>query len=139
RSSFRIPFIVTAAMALLAAIILTAGGPLPRPGASPIVAAAIAAMVAIGVYAFAYDREGQTKVAIKDPCQSRQIPDTGGIGGALQGLSLEALDRAACDIGSSREELLLAIFDDKLRTQFEAKYGKDPRNPLDVGAALLGL
>jgi hypothetical protein len=139
RSSFRIPFIVTAAMALLAAIILTAGGPVPRPNASPIVAAAIAALLAIGVYGFAYDREGQTKVAIKDPCQDRNIPDTGGIGGLVQGLSLEALDRAACDIGSSREELLLAIFDDKLRKQFEDKYGKDPRSPVDVGAAILGL
>jgi predicted MFS family arabinose efflux permease len=139
RSSFRIPFIVTAAMALLAAIILVSGGPVPRPSTSPIVAAAIAALLAIGAYALAYDREGQTKVAIKDPCQDRQLPDTGGIGGALQGLSLEALDRVACDIGSSREELLLAIFDDKLRREFEAKYGKDPRNPLDVGAALLGL
>ena len=81
----------------------------------------------------------QTTVAIKDPCQDRDIPDSGGLGGFVQGLSLEALDRAACDIGSSREELLLAIFDDKLHDEFDDKYGKDPRNPLDVGAALLGL
>ena len=53
---------------------------------------------------------------IEDPCQDRDLPDTGGIGGFFQDLSLEALDRAACEFGSSREELLLALFDDELRT-----------------------
>jgi hypothetical protein len=139
RSSFRVPFIVTAAMALLAALILLSGPASPRFAAPAVAAAVIAAAIAAGAYGVAYAREGREQVAIKDPCQDRRLPDTGGLGGVVQDVSLQALDRAACDFGSSREELLLALFDDKLREEFKQKYGKDPRNPLDVGGALLGL
>ncbi len=139
RSSFRIPFIVTAAMALLAAIVLASGGGGALVAMRWVGAASVAAVLAIGVYAVAYDRDKQTNIAIQDPCTDRDLPDSGGIGGALQGLSLGALDRAACDIGSSREELLLAIFDSELADEFESKYGTDPRNPFEIGGALLGL
>lgn len=139
RSSFRIPFIVTAALALLATIVLVGGRAAVLANNRPIVAVSIAALIAIGGYAVAYHRDRRPEVATKDPCQDRRLPDSGGIGGSFQDVSLQALDRAACDFGSSREELLLALFDDKLRDEFEQKYGKNPRNPLDVGAALLGL
>ena len=76
---------------------------------------------------------------IADPCQDRNLPDTGGIGGLFQDISLAALDRAACDFGSSREELLLALFDDKLAKEFEREHGEDPRSLTDLGGALLGL
>jgi hypothetical protein len=78
-------------------------------------------------------------VKIGDPCQERELPGTGGISGTLQDLSLAALDRAACDFGSSREELLLALFDDDRRDEFERKYGEDPRDLTTLGPALLGL
>jgi hypothetical protein len=78
-------------------------------------------------------------VQIGDPCVERELPGTGGIGGALQDLSLAALDRAACDFGSSREELLLALFDDARRDDFEEEHGEDPRDLTTLGPALLGL
>jgi hypothetical protein len=56
----------------------------------------------------------------------------------LQDLSLSALDRAACEFGSSREELLLALFDDRLQREFEEEHGVDPRSVFSLGPALLG-
>ena len=72
------------------------------------------------------------------PCEERQLPDVGGISGALQDISLEALDRAACKFGSSREELLLALFDDRLQHKFEEEHGVNPRDLLSLGPAILG-
>lgn len=138
RSAFRVAFIVTGALALIAAVILLTGFP-GRIGGALLVGGAIAAIACAGVYAVAYQRSDRERVKIGDPCKDRDLPDPGGLGGLLQGVSLTALDRTACDFGSSREELLLAIFDDKLRKDYEDKYGKDPRSPLDVGGALLGL
>lgn len=138
RSAFRLAFIVTGALALIASVILLSGFP-ARIGGALLVGGAIAAFACAGVYAVAYQRSDRERVKIADPCKDRDLPDPGGLGGLLQGVSLEALDRTACDFGSSREELLLAIFDDKLRKEYEDKYGEDPRSPLDVGGALLGL
>jgi hypothetical protein len=101
--------------------------------------AAVAGVIAAGGYGIAYASSSRETVKIGDPCQDRELPGVGGIGGALQDLSLEALDRAACNIGSSREQLLLALVDDRLREKFEQKYGVDPRSPLGLGGALLGL
>src|SRR5262245_4666242 len=140
RSAFRPTFIVTSALALLAALILLTGG--TRAGAAltrPAVAtAAVVALLAAGGYGIAYAGSTRETVQIGDPCQDRQLPDVGGISGALQDISLAALDRAACEFGSSREELLLALFDDHLQHKFEEEHGVDPRNLLSLGPALLG-
>ena len=48
-----------------------------------------------------------------------------------------ALDRAACDAGSTREELVLALVDDDEAERYEERYDVDPRSVLDLlGAAL---
>lgn len=138
RAAFRPAFVVTGALALIAAVILLTGFP-ARIGGALLVGGAVAAIACAGVYAVAYQRSDRERVKVADPCKDRDLPDPGGLGGLLQGVSLAALDRTACDFGSSREELLLAIFDDKLRKEYEDKYGEDPRSPLDVGGALLGL
>jgi MFS family permease len=140
RSAFRTTFIVTSALALLAALILLTGAPraaaaLSRPA---VAAAAIAALVAAGGYGIAYASTTRETVQIGDPCQDRDLPDVGGISGQLQDISLAALDRAACEFGSSREELLLALFDDRLQREFEEEHGVDPRSLLSLGPALLG-
>ncbi|MFN2612281.1 MAG: hypothetical protein ABR536_02800, partial [Solirubrobacterales bacterium] len=140
RSAFRLAFVITGALALIAAVILLSGfAATGRLGGALLVGGAVAAFACAGVYGVAYQRSDRERVKIGDPCADRSLPEAGGIGGLLQGVSLQALDRTACDFGSSREELLLAIFDQKLRSEFEHKYGKDPRSPLDVGGALLGL
>ena len=73
---------------------------------------------------------------LADPCQDRELPDTGGLEGALQDAALVALDRAACRFGSSREELALALVDPDARAAYEREYGVDPRS---VGGLLSGL
>ncbi|MGZ5337095.1 MAG: hypothetical protein ACXWDT_03530, partial [Solirubrobacterales bacterium] len=139
RSAFRIAFEITAALALAAALALL-GGRVPRRGAlAPAVAACAIAAIALTVgYGIAFARSDRESIELADPCQDRELPDAGGIGGALQGLTLSGLDRAACKFGSGREELLLALFDDELRDRFEAEHGVDPRSPLELGPALLG-
>jgi hypothetical protein len=141
RSAFRTTFIVTAALALAAALILLSGMlggaiAIARPA---IGAAAVVAGVTLAGYGVAFAASPEESVPIRDPCQERQLPDTGGITGQLQQISLAALDRAACNLGVGREELLLAIVDDRLREKFEDDHGVDPRSPLVLGGALLGL
>jgi hypothetical protein len=138
RRAFRPTFIVTSVLALIAALMLLSGAigaALARPA---IATAAVAAAVAAAGYGIAFAATDQTTVTIRDPCQPRPLPDTGGISGSLQDATLSALDRAACRFGSSREELLLALFDDRLRHKFEQEHGVDPRSLLSLGPALLG-
>jgi hypothetical protein len=141
RSAFRPAFIVTSALALIAALILLSGAigaaaVITRRGAAAAGATAIAAAAGYGV---AFAASNQETVPIRDPCQERQLPETGGISGALQDASLAALDRAACSFGASREELLLALFDDRLQHKFEEEHGVNPRSVFSLGPALLGL
>jgi hypothetical protein len=98
----------------------------------------VASIAALAGYGIVFAAKGQETVPIRDPCQDRSLPDTGGITGFLQDQSLAALDRAACQFGSSREELLLALFDDRLQHQFEQEHHVNPRSALSLGPALLG-
>jgi hypothetical protein len=141
RSAFRPAFIVTSILALLAAILLLSeGGAAAAAVARPAMAtAAIVALIAAGGYGIAYAGSTRETVQIGDPCHDRDLPDVGGIGGILQNISLEALDRAACKFGSSREELLLALFDDRLQHKFEEEHGVNPRSAFSLGPAILGL
>jgi hypothetical protein len=108
--------------------------------ARPAVAVAgIAAIAATAGYGVAYANSTRETVQIGDPCHDRDLPDVGGITGALQDISLSALDRAACKFGSSREELLLALFDDRLQHKYEEEHGVNPRSLLSLGPALFGL
>ena len=142
RAGFRVAFIATAALALAAALILLAGALAPARGVAlgPIAAGAACALIAAAVYGVVFSNSERERVAIADPCSvDRNLPDTGGIGGLLQDVSLQALDRAACDFGSSREELLLALFNDDEQDRFEERYGEDPRSIGNLGPAILGL
>jgi hypothetical protein len=51
-------------------------------------------------------------------------------------VALGALDRAACEFGSSREDLVLALADEDLARDYEREHGVDPR---DVGGLLGGI
>jgi MFS family permease len=140
RAAFRVAFIVTAALALAAALVLLWGALAEAVGVrrTAVASAGIAALLVAAGYGVIFGASERESVKIGDPCQDRELPGTGGIGGALQDLSLDALDRAACDFGSSREELLLALFDDERRDEFEDEYGEDPRDLTTLGPALFG-
>ncbi len=77
-------------------------------------------------------------VVIADPCEERDLPQTGGIGGIVQDVALVGLDRAACEFGSSREELAIALVDDDAAARYEEEHGVDPRSIGDLARGALG-
>lgn len=141
RGAFRFAFAASAVMALAAALLLLFGALAPSAGVRRrVVACAAAAAIVLAGYAILFADSERKTIAIQDPCEAeREDPGSGGITGFLQDRSLEALDRAACEYGSSREELLLALVDEDEREDFERKYGEDPSSVESLGGAILGL
>jgi hypothetical protein len=130
--TFRPAFLIAAAFALAAALLLVPAHPGRRLIASAGVALAlplVTAAVALAVR--------PAPVAIADPCESRALPDTGGITGFAQDAALRGLDVAACRFGSSREELVLALANDDEARRYEAEYGVNPRSPSSILSNLL--
>jgi hypothetical protein len=126
------------ALAICGALALAAAAAL-LPWDRRVLAAAAAALVLAGGARLALPRLEPEPVTIADPCKPRDLPGTGGLGGALQDAALVALDRAACRFGSSREELALALVDDDARADYEREYGVDPRSAGGLLGAVLGL
>jgi MFS family permease len=127
-AAFSPAFVVTGALALLAALAL-----LPGAGRRGLGVAAVGTALAVAVavpagYAVAKNELEPEPVEIADPCQERERRSVGGVEGAAEDVALDALDRAACRFGSSREELVLALFDDQSRRAYEEEHGVDPRS-----------
>jgi hypothetical protein len=136
--AFRAAFVLAGALALLAAVALLAGG---RGRGAPTRPAALAAVVVLfaGVpiaYALLHGAREPHAVQLADPCDPRELPGTGGIAGFLQDRALQALDATACRLGSSREELVLALASDEAAERFDERHGVDPRS---AGSLLDGL
>lgn len=137
-AAFSPAFAITGGMALLAAIVLLPGRRRGlRAGA---VAVALALAVALpAAYAVARSELEPEPVEIADPCEDRERDSVGGVEGAAEDVALNALDRAACEFGSSREELVLALFDDESRRAYEREHGVDPRSLDELLRGILGL
>ncbi|MDX6659094.1 MAG: hypothetical protein QOH62_3887 [Solirubrobacteraceae bacterium] len=127
--AFRTAFIVTGALALLAAFLLV----LPPPAVA--LGAAAATLVA---YALLHASLAPAPVRLQDPCKPRDLPGTGGLSGFLQDRGLELLDATACRLHASREELVLALADEADRRRFIERHGVDPRSLGSVLGGLLG-
>jgi hypothetical protein len=127
RDAFRNAFLIAAALAFAAAALLIVEAP----------AAAIAALVAgagvAGAQALVNHLAAPQTYALGAPCESRPLPHSGGLGGLTQDVVLKAVDGAACRLGATREELVLALADKSEAKRFERKHGVDPRT---VGAFL---
>jgi hypothetical protein len=134
--AFAAAFLVTGALGLLGALAVFPwlGGRAAR--ISLAVAGAALALAACQVV-LARNAEPEP-VAILDPCEGRDLPGTGGIGGVVQDVALAGLDRAACEFGSSREELAIALVDEDAATAYEAEHGVDPRSIEDLARGALG-
>ena len=130
--SFFVAFLITGLMALLGAALL--GRPRRPPTWIP-VAAALGVVGLVG-QVIAWHSAAPAKVTIRDPCQDRPLPKSGGITGFLQDRVLEAIDAGACRLHVSREELVLALADKDEAKRFKKKHGVDPRN---VGSLVAGL
>ena len=134
QGAFAPAFLVCGVLALLAALAVF---PPPGRGRLVLAAAGTAAVALAGGAALAHDELAPARVVIADPCHPRELPDTGGIDGALQDVALAGLDRAACDFGSSREQLALALVDEGERRAYEREHGVDPRDAGSLLGALL--
>jgi hypothetical protein len=132
---FATAFLVGAAFALLAAPALTPWTAVRRPALAAGLTAV--ALLAPAGYALAADRERPEPVEIQDPCQDRDLPDSGGLTGAIQDAALVALDKLACEAGSSREELVLAIVDEDAAKKYEQRYGVNPRSIQNLAELVL--
>lgn len=137
--AFKPAFVLAGALALLGAAALVAGGAAAGVGpvrwtAAAVLLPAVLLTAALPIaYAALHAAEEPPPVVIADPCEDRELPDSGGIAGFLQDRALEALDAAACRFGSSREELVLALADEEASRRFYDRHDVDPRS---VGSVL---
>jgi MFS family permease len=139
-SAFSPALAVTGGMALLAALVLLPRvAPRTRASTRALGAAVLLAVAIPAGYAVAGRDLGPEPVELADPCEERERRSVGGLQGAAEELALAALDRAACRFGSSREELVLALFDDESRSAYEREHGVDPRSIDDLLRGIAGL
>ncbi len=117
-----------------------AAGPARAAGSARVlvIAASAAAVLVVGGTALARGRFAPAPVVLRDPCDKRPLPASGGVAGFLQDQALVLLDRGACRFGSTREEYVLALTDPKDAKRFERAHGADPRSDAGVLGALLG-
>ena len=126
--AFRNAFLVASALAFAAALVLRS-----RASRAAALAALVAGLTIVGVQALVHHFEAPRTVAIADPCAARKTPESSGLQGFAQTIALKSLDFGACRLGSSREELLLALTDDAEAHRYERQHGVNPRS---LGALL---
>jgi hypothetical protein len=90
--------------------------------AAPI-AVALAAVAAVVVPYLALGGASFEPTPVADPCRAREWRDPGGLEEVLEQIALSALDGAACDLGVSREDLVLALEDDESLDAFADEHG----------------
>jgi MFS family permease len=127
QDAFRIAYLIAGALALLAVVLFAGAWRRPAVWLATAVAAGC-----VAVYAVQAESEAPPAVALADPCRPRAVPQTGGISGAIQAQALQQLNQAACRLGSTREELALAVFDTERAREFEERYGVDPRSTIGL-------
>jgi hypothetical protein len=130
--AFRSSFVIAGAAGFLAALLLIAAVRL-----APLAAAAALAVGVPVAYVGLHSAIAPEPPAILDPCTAhRTPPSAGGLTGFLQQEALSLLDRTACRLGSSREELVLALADKADAARFKREHGVDPGS---IGGLLKGL
>jgi predicted MFS family arabinose efflux permease len=133
---FRTAFLIAAALALFAAALLALATPVAA-GAPVVGYVAVGAVAGVLVFGLLAESVRPEPVVIADPCEDRQLPSSGGVAGFAQDAVLIAADTVACRVGSSREELVLALADDEASRRYEERYGINPRAAIDVVERLL--
>ena len=84
---------------------------------------AIAAVAAVVVPYLALGGTSYEPAAVADPCVRREWRDPGDLQAVLEQIVLSALDGAACEVGVTREELVLAVRDEASLDAFAAEQG----------------
>jgi hypothetical protein len=89
---------------------------LPLLVAVGLVAAVVLPYLALGGASF-------EPTPVADPCATREWRDPGDLGEALEQIVLSALDGAACELGVSREDLVLAVRNEEALDDFADEHG----------------
>ncbi|MBA2643078.1 MAG: MFS transporter [Actinobacteria bacterium] len=121
--AFSNPFLLAALLALAALVPLSLGRwKASRKTASPVLlAAGVAAALLVPYLALGGASFEPTPVA--NPCMTRDWRDPGDLEAVFEQIVLSALDGAACELGVSREELVLAVKDEASLDAFSAAQG----------------
>ena len=90
-------------------------------GARPLLVAVGVSLALIVTYV-ALGGGGFEPAAVGDPCRTREWRDPGGLQQVLEQVVLSGLDGAACDLGVSREELVLALRNDAALERFADRH-----------------
>ena len=64
-------------------------------------------------------------VTVADPCETRERPDVDGLAETLEAVALAGVDGVACELGVSREELVLALRSEEALDAFARERGVD--------------
>ncbi len=86
---------------------------------------AIAAVAAVIVPYLALGGASYEPTPASDPCDPREWRDPGDLEAVLEQIVLSAFDGAACDLGVSREELVLALRDETALDAFAREHDLD--------------
>ena len=62
---------------------------------------------------------------VADPCQPRDRAEAEGLGETIERIALQAVDHVACELGVSREELVLALRSEDAFDRFTSENGID--------------
>jgi hypothetical protein len=84
---------------------------------------ALGAVAAVVVPYLALGGASYAPTAVADPCVTRPWRSPGDVQAALEQVALSGLDGAACKLGVSREDLVLALRDEPSLDAFAAKHG----------------
>ena len=88
-----------------------------------LVALALVAAVVVPYVALGGGRYEPAPVA--DPCEVRERPDADGLGETLEQVVLRSVDGVACELGVSREDLVLALRNEEALDTFAREHGVD--------------
>jgi hypothetical protein len=91
-----------------------------------IVVAAVASAALVALY-LALGGASYEPAAVADPCAARNWRDPGGLPEVAEQIMLSALDGAACELGVSREEMVLAFASGDSLERFAAEHGVSTR------------
>ena len=91
-------------------------------GRAPVLVA-LAAVAAVIVPYVLLGGASYAPAAVADPCATRDWREPGGLEAVLEQVVLSALDGAACDLGVSREDLVLAVRDEESLDAFAEENG----------------
>jgi hypothetical protein len=62
---------------------------------------------------------------VADPCNARERPGADGLAETLEAIALAGVDGVACELGVSREELVLALRSEEALAGFSDEHGLD--------------